>query len=150
MVSEKSVWITKPIVTYIVLYCHRNSMYLKDVDMELKLTEYKKLPSKRECLLSYIDIFFKRCIILDETTIHNLNRFYLKLGVFLSVSIIRLYPKVKLNFCTIVLEKTSSQSRVTVWTSQFLYQRWTQKLFQWNDFFWNIVLGLYILLFQSL
>ena len=41
----------------IVLYRYRNNTYLKDTEMELKLTEYKKLLAKRVYLLSYIDIF---------------------------------------------------------------------------------------------
>ena len=55
----------------IVLYRYRNSAYLKDTEMDLKLTDYKKLPAKRVYLLSYIDFFYKRCIVLDETTVHN-------------------------------------------------------------------------------
>ena len=55
----------------IVVYRYRNSAYLKYTEMDLKLTEYKKLPAKRVYLLSYIDIFYKRCIVLDETTVHN-------------------------------------------------------------------------------
>ena len=55
----------------IVVYGYRNNTYLKDTEMELKLTEYKKLLSKRVHLLSYIDILCKRCIVLDETTVHN-------------------------------------------------------------------------------
>ena len=39
--------------------------------MDLKLTEDEKLLAKRVYLLSYIDIFYKRCIVLDETTVHN-------------------------------------------------------------------------------
>ena len=33
------------------------------------MTEYEKLLSKQVYLLSYIDVFFKRCIVLDETTV---------------------------------------------------------------------------------
>ena len=55
----------------IVLYRCRNNTYLKDNEMELKLTEYKKLLAKRVYLLSYINIFYKRCIVLDETAVHN-------------------------------------------------------------------------------
>ena len=55
----------------IVVYRYRNNTYLKDIEMDLKLTEYEKLLAKRVYLLSYIDIFFKRCIALDETTVHN-------------------------------------------------------------------------------
>ena len=55
----------------IVVYRYRNSTYLKDTEMDLKLNEYKKLLAKRVYLLSYIDIFYKRCIVLDETTVYN-------------------------------------------------------------------------------
>ena len=55
----------------IVVYRYRNSTYLKDTEMDLKLTEYKKILAKRVYLLSYIDIFIKRCIVLDETTVHK-------------------------------------------------------------------------------
>ena len=55
----------------IVVYRYRNITYLKDTEMDLKLTENKKLVVKRVYLLSYIDIFYKRCIVLDETAVHN-------------------------------------------------------------------------------
>ena len=55
----------------IVVCRYRNSTYLKDTEINLKLTEYKKLLAKRVYLLNYIDIFYKRCIVLDETTFHN-------------------------------------------------------------------------------
>ena len=55
----------------IVVYSYRNNTYLKDTEMHLKLTEYKKLLDKRVYLFSYIDIFCKRCIVLDETTVYN-------------------------------------------------------------------------------
>ena len=55
----------------IVVYRYRNSTYLKDTGINLKSTEYKKLLAKRVYFLSYIDIFYKRCIVLDETTVHN-------------------------------------------------------------------------------
>ena len=55
----------------IVVYRYRNNTYVKDTKMDLNLTEYEKLLSKRVYLLSYIDVFFKRCIELDETTVHN-------------------------------------------------------------------------------
>ena len=55
----------------IVAYRYRNNTYLKDTEMDLELSDYKKLLAKRVYLLSYIDIFYKRCIVLDETTIHK-------------------------------------------------------------------------------
>ena len=54
----------------IVVYRYRNSTYLKDTEMDLKLTEYKKVLAKRVYLLSYTDIFYKRCFVLDETTVY--------------------------------------------------------------------------------
>ena len=54
-----------------VVYRYRNNTYVKDAEMELKLTEYEKLLSKRVYLLSYIDVFFRRCIVVDEITVHN-------------------------------------------------------------------------------
>ena len=55
----------------IVLYRYRNSTYLKDTEMDLKLTAFKMLLANRVYLLSYMDISYKRCIVLDETTVHN-------------------------------------------------------------------------------
>ena len=55
----------------IVVYRYRNNTYLKDTEGDLKLTEYKNLLAKRVYLQSYFDIFYKRCIVLDETTVHN-------------------------------------------------------------------------------
>ena len=59
----------------IVVYRYRNKTYVKDSEMELKMTEYEKLLSKQIYLLSYLDVFFERCIVLDETTVHNQNNF---------------------------------------------------------------------------
>ena len=55
----------------IVVYRYRNHLYLKDNEVDLKLTEYQSLLAKRVYLLSYNDIFYKRCIVLDGTTVHN-------------------------------------------------------------------------------
>ena len=55
----------------IVVYRYRYNTYLKETEKDLKLTKYKKLLAKRVYLLSYIDIFHKRCIALNETTVHN-------------------------------------------------------------------------------
>ena len=54
----------------IVVYRYQNNTYLKETEKDLKLTEFKKLLAKRVYLLSDIDIFYKRCIVLDETTVH--------------------------------------------------------------------------------
>ena len=55
----------------IVVYRYQDNTYLKDTEMDLKLTEYKNLIAKRIYLLSSIDIFYKRCIVLDEITVYN-------------------------------------------------------------------------------
>ena len=55
----------------IVVHRYRNNTYVKDTEEELKLTEYEKLSFRRVYLLSYIDVFFRRCIVLDETSVHK-------------------------------------------------------------------------------
>ena len=50
---------------------YRNNTYVKDTEMELKMTEYEKHLFKRVPILSYIDVIFKRWIVFDETTVHN-------------------------------------------------------------------------------
>ena len=55
----------------IVVYRYRNNTYLKNTELDLKLTEHKKLLAKSIYLFNYIDIFYKRCIVSDETTVHN-------------------------------------------------------------------------------
>ena len=55
----------------IVAYRYRNNLYLKDNEVILKFSEYESLLTKRVYLLSYNDIFYKQCIVLDETTVHN-------------------------------------------------------------------------------
>ena len=55
----------------IVVYPYQNNLYLKDNEIDLKLTEYQLLLAKRIYLLRYIEKFYKRCIVLDETTVHN-------------------------------------------------------------------------------
>ena len=55
----------------IVVYRYRNNTYFKDTELELKLTEHEKLLSKRVYLLTYMDVFFRRRIVLDETMVNN-------------------------------------------------------------------------------
>ena len=54
----------------IVVYRYRKSLYLKN-EVDLKMTEYQFFLANQVNLLSYIDILYKRCIVLDETTVHN-------------------------------------------------------------------------------
>ena len=54
-----------------VVYRYRNNFYLKDNEVILKLSENELLLAKRVYLFSYFDIFYKRCIVLDETIVHN-------------------------------------------------------------------------------
>ena len=55
----------------IVVYRYRNNLYMKDDEVDLKVTEYQSLLAKRVYLLSYIDKFYNQCTVLDETTVHN-------------------------------------------------------------------------------
>ena len=55
----------------IVVYRYQNSLYLKDNEVDFKLTEYQSLLAKQIYLWSYMDIFYKLCIVLDQTTHHN-------------------------------------------------------------------------------
>ena len=55
----------------IVVYSYRKYVYVKDEEVHLKMTEYQSPLAKRAYLLSYKDIFYKRCIVLDGTTVHN-------------------------------------------------------------------------------
>ena len=53
------------------MYRYRNSLYLEDNEVDLKLMKYQSLLARRVHLLSYIDKLYKRCIVLDEKTVHN-------------------------------------------------------------------------------
>ena len=55
----------------IVVYRYRNSLFFRENEVDLKMAEYQSLLTKRVNLLSCIDIFYKRCIVLDETIVHN-------------------------------------------------------------------------------
>ena len=55
----------------IVVDRYRSNLYLKDNDADLKVTEHQSLLAKKVYLLGYIDKFYKRCIVLDETTVNN-------------------------------------------------------------------------------
>ena len=55
----------------IVVYRYRNNLYLEDNEVDLKLTEYQSFLAKRIYHWSYIDKFCKRCIVLDESTVHK-------------------------------------------------------------------------------
>ena len=55
----------------IVVFRYWKSLYLKDKEVDLKLTEYQSLLAKRVFPLNFFEIFRKRCIVLDKTTIHN-------------------------------------------------------------------------------
>ena len=58
----------------IVVYRYRNNLYIKNNEVTLKFSEYESLLAKRVNLLSYIDLFYKRFIVLNETTVHNYNK----------------------------------------------------------------------------
>ena len=55
----------------VVVNRFQNNAFIKDTELELNLLEFKKLLAKRVYLLSFIVIFYNRCIVLDETTVQN-------------------------------------------------------------------------------
>ena len=65
-----------------VVYCYWNNFYLKDNVIDLKLTEYQSLLAKGVYLLSCIDILFKLCIVLDETTVHKYKKLHQEIMFF--------------------------------------------------------------------
>ena len=72
--GRRKVWVNFQTDTdklIIVVYRYWNKLYLKDNEVDMKLTEYQTLLAKRVYLLSYNDILYKRCIMLDETTVRN-------------------------------------------------------------------------------
>ena len=54
-----------------ILYRYWNSLYLRDNEVDLKVTKNQAPLAKRCYLLSYIDIIYKPCIVMDETTVQN-------------------------------------------------------------------------------
>ena len=75
----------------IVVYRYRLITYLRDTEIELNLAKYKTLLAKRLYLLGCLNTFYKRCIVLDESTIHSWN-FY----VLFLVNVFRFYTGMKL------------------------------------------------------
>ena len=57
----------------IAVYRYRNSSYIEDKKIYLKLTEYQTLSTKRVFVYSDFDISYKRFIVLDETTVRSSN-----------------------------------------------------------------------------
>ena len=56
-------------------YRYRNNMYMKDSDIELKATEYNTLLQKEKYLLSYLETFSKKIIVVEETNHHSWHFF---------------------------------------------------------------------------
>ena len=50
---------------------HMLNLYLKDKEIDLRLTEYRSLSTKTVLLLRDLDIFYKLCIVLDDTAVHD-------------------------------------------------------------------------------
>ena len=95
--------------------------------MDLKLTEYKKLLAKRVYLLSYIDIFHKRCIVLDETTVYNQNKTLTRMDVLFLISVFRLYPGLKRSFEHNSVRKNLFLSACFCWESRLSLHEMDQK-----------------------
>ena len=59
----------------ITVYRYRINMYMNFSDTELKATEYNTLLQKIKYLLSYLETFSKKFIVVEETTHHNWHFF---------------------------------------------------------------------------
>ena len=101
----------------IVVNRYRNITYLKDTEVDLKLTEYKKVLAKRVYFLSYIHIFYKRCIVLDETKVHYKNKFW-QGWMFFLINVFRLYPGIKKSFENNSARKNLFVSACFCWDSR--------------------------------
>ena len=115
----------------IVVYRYRNSLYLKDNEVDLQMTEYQSLLAKRVYLLSYTDIFYKRCIVLDETTDHNYHKLRQEWKIFSTWAFSDCTRVWKCHLKTIVFAKTYFWVHVSVGILDFLHVRWTKN--------WNLV-----------
>ena len=111
----------------ILVYRYRNNTYLKDTGRDLKLTEYKKFLAKRVYLLSYIDIFYKRCIVLDETTVHKKTN-SVKNGCSFLMSNFRLNPGLKMTFKHNSVRKNLFLSACFFWDSGLSLREVDQKI----------------------
>ena len=54
----------------IVVYRYQKCLYFEDKEVDLKMTEYQSLLAERVYVFSYNDIFYKRCIVMDEIVAH--------------------------------------------------------------------------------
>ena len=78
----------------IVVYRYRNSTYLKDIEMDLKLTENKKNFAKRVYLLSYFDNFYSGALYwMKKLFIFNTNS--VKTGCFFPNEHFPIVPGIK-------------------------------------------------------
>ena len=82
----------------IVVNRYRNSSYLKDEEVDLNLTEYQSLLAKRVYLFGYIDIIYKRCLVREDTSVHNSKHTPSRMDALFLMSIFRLYTGMKFSF----------------------------------------------------
>ena len=50
----------------------------QNIEIDLELTEHQSLMAKPDSLMNYNDKIYKRCIVLDETTVYNQNKLFEK------------------------------------------------------------------------
>ena len=81
-----------------VAYRYGNSLYFKDGEIDLELTEYKTFVARRVYLLSYIDIYYERCMVPDETTVNKENKLLSQMDAWFLMTIFPLYPGFLLSF----------------------------------------------------
>ena len=102
----------------IVLYRYRNNLHIKDKKIDMKLTEYQTLLTKREYLMGLIDFFSKLRIVLDETTVHNWIKFRQEWMILFLTSIFRLFLGLKLSLEHIIANKALFLSTFCCWDAR--------------------------------
>ena len=111
----------------IVVYRYRKNTYVKDTEMELKLTEYEKLLSKRVYLLSYIDVFLSGALYwMKQLFIMKVN--LIKIGCSFLMSIFRKYTGVKMSFEHKNVRKNFFLSACFCWKSGLFSHEMDQKI----------------------
>ena len=109
-----------------VVYCYRNKLILKNNEFDLKLTDYQSHFAKKVQLQSCIDMFFKRCIELDEETVHKQTPSRKDILFLLGNS--RLYPGLKLSFEPKYVRKSLLLGANFCWVSRLFWVRRTETL----------------------
>ena len=107
----------------IVVYRYQNSLYFKDNEVDLKMTDYQALLAKPVYLLSYIDMFHKRALYWTTQLFITNTR----IDVFFLMSIFRSYLGLKMSFENNSVSKNLFLSACFCWDSRLSLREMDQK-----------------------